>query len=483
MEKTRRIIRNTAWVLSARVIDVLSNFFLLAIVARYLGVEAFGSFSIVMAAYWIVFPFLLMGTRILARDIAQDNGKADELVGSALNLVAVSILIALAVILLYWLIGGLQAKDFIVAFIVLLTLFFMALTRTMTTVFLAFERMRYEIIVSICISISSMAFTVAVIYFDLGFSFIFVSMMLANLISMVVSAYLMVNSFGVKPSFSFDKSKIIYLVKESYHLAIYMLILQLYFNSGVFALKFMGTNFDVGIFQAPYRVINRMMIIPLTISISVMPLLSQLAADVDARGELSIKMMSIVKLLVMLCLPITIIILVLSDETVLILFGKEFTASAIAMRIQILALGLFFINTFLETVFISLKRQRFLNIISGLGLITAVVLNVLLIPKYGYVGSSIAVPMSQVVMFVAGALYLSDIMKANLLIKMLLKPFIIAFTIGIIIYSLSWLNSYLLAAAGLTIYFVLIAALKVFSAEEIKRFRMIFGRQRQPLER
>lgn len=478
MEKTRRIVKNTAWVLSARIIDVLSNLFLLAIVARYLGVEDFGLYSLIMAAYWIVFPFLLMGARILARDIAQDNGKADELVGSALNIVALSTALVLAVIAVYGLIARPPAADLAIAFIVLAIMFFMAATRTIVTVFLAFERMRYDMIVSLCISLISMVFTAAVVYLDLGFASIFVSMLLAHLTSLVVSAYLMVSRFGVRPRFRFDKAKVMYLVGESYHLAIYMLLLQLYFNSGVFALKIMGSAYDVGIFQAPYRVINRMMIIPLTISISVMPILSQLAADKDNREEFGIKALSVVRILVMLCIPITMLVFVLSDEIVRILFGKAFTASAIAMQIQILALGLFFINTFFETVFISLKRQRFLNIISGLGLVTAVVLNVILIPMYGYVGSSIAVPASQVVMFLAGAFYLTDAMKVDWVIKALSKPLMTAVITGVVIYALSWLNSYLLAAAGLTIYVVMLLALRVFSIDEIRRFRMILGRPR-----
>ncbi|OGQ51577.1 MAG: hypothetical protein A3J24_00850 [Deltaproteobacteria bacterium RIFCSPLOWO2_02_FULL_53_8] len=476
MEKAKKIVRNSAWALSARVIDILSNLLLLAIVARYLGVEDFGHYSLIMAIYWVVFPFLLMATRILSRDIAQDNSKADSLLGSAMNILALSAALGFVVIALYGLIVRPPGQDLIIAFIVLVTMFFMAASRTLTAVFYAFEKMRYDMIISICSSLIGLIFTVVVAYLDLGFAYLFVSMMFAYLMSLVVSAYIMMSRFSFRPSFRFDKEKAAYLLKESYHIAVYTLLIQLYFNVGVFALKLLGTTFDVGIYQAPYRVLNRMMIIPITLSIATMPMLSQLAASEDSREEFRYKIAFILKILVMLCLPITMLVFVLSDKIVFILFGSAFKASIAAMQIQILALGFFFVNVLFETTLVCLKRQRFLNMIGGLGLVTAVALNVYLIPGYGYVGSSIAVPLSQTVMFLMGVFYLSDVMKAGLLVNIFLKPLIIAVITGLALYLVSGLNSYLLAAAGLAIYVALLVAFRVFSLAEVRQFRTLIGK-------
>lgn len=476
MEKAKKIVRNSAWALSARVIDILSNLFLLAIVARYLGVEDFGQYSLIMAVYWVVFPFLLMATRILSRDIAQDKSNADALLGSAMNLLAVSTALGLAVVALYGLIARPPAQDLIIALIVLVTMFFMAASRTLTAVFYAFEKMRYDMVISICSSLTGLLFTVAVVYLDLGFAYLFVSMMFAYLMSLAVSGYIMLTRFSVRPSFRFDMAKVAYLFKESYHLAIYTLLMQLYLNVGVFALKLLGTSFDVGIYQAPYRVLNRMMIIPITLSIATMPMLSQLAANEDSREEFRDKIAFILKMLILICLPITMLVFVLSDKIVFVLFGNAFKASISAMQIQILALGFFFVNVLFETTFICLKRQRFLNIIGGLGLVTAVALNVYLIPRYGYVGSSIVVPLSQAVIFLIGVIYLADVMKVGLLINTFFKPLIIAVITGLALYFISGLNSYLLAAAGLVIYAALLVALRVFSLAEVRQFRTLIGK-------
>ncbi|MBI3378234.1 MAG: flippase [Nitrospirae bacterium] len=454
--------------MAARAIDVASNFLLLALVARYLGVAEFGVYSFLIAVIWTVFPFLLMGgPRILARDISQDKKNASALIGSAITLIGLLGIPAIVITAVYVLLFNLSPDSAILAFVILLSMLAMGATRTLNSVFVAFERMHFETIMSVFISLSSLLFTAAAIYLDLGLRYIFIGMLLSNISSLGISIFFSMRHFSVVPMLGIKKDIILYLLRESAPIAVSQFLLQIYLYSGVFVLKLLSSNFDLGLFQAPYRLITRLQVIPMTFVLAMLPVISQLAANESAREILRTKALFVSKILIIVSLPIMIFGFIFSEKIIYLLFGAAFSKSIIALQIQILGLGLFFLNTFFEILFISLKKQRYQVVLTALGLFVSLVLNFIMVPDYGYIAASAAVPISQAVIFLAGLYYLSDIFNVFSFVKVLYKPALAACVIVLFLIAFSWINYAIATGAVLLIYPVMLFAFKAFSQEEI----------------
>lgn len=475
MDRARRIAKNSVWALIARGIDILSNLILLAIIARYLGVANFGVYSVIIAIVWTISPFLILGLpRILARDIAQDKKRTNELIGSAITLIGLGAIPIFAVIVLYTVLFKIELGHIAIILIITGCVIIIAITRTLNSVFVAFEKMHYETIVALFISLISMLITGSVAYFDLGFIYIFVGLLIANFSGLVISVFLSLRYFAMKPELGvINRNTFSYLMKESIPLAVSQFFFQTYLYSGVFVLKLLSNNFDVGLFQAPYRTITRLHIIPMTVIVAVFPLLSQLS--ISDKDRLRSIVLTVLKLMLIVSLPLTIFGFVFADKVILFVFGEAFLGSTIALKIQILGLGLFFMNNIFESLFICLKKQRSLIVVMGIGLFISILLNVFLVPQYGYIGASIVTLISQTVILGMGLYFLSDIFNWYEITKAVYRPILSAFITGFFLYVFSGLNNIFIAGVGLLIYPVMLFIFNTFSQEEILFMKTVGG--------
>jgi O-antigen/teichoic acid export membrane protein len=91
-----------------------------------------------------------------------------------------------------------------------------------------------------------------------------------------------------------------------------------------------------------------------------------------------------------LCLPIGIGTTLIADKIILFVFGVAFVKSIIALQILIWTIVLTFAGAAFAKLLESTNRQRIITKISLICVVVNVLLNLLLIPKFSYVGSSFA---------------------------------------------------------------------------------------------
>jgi len=467
VDRAKKITKNTIWVLTARGIDILSNLILMAIIARYLGVEGFGVFSVLMAIVWAISPFLILGLpRILARDIAQNKNKINELIGRAITLIGLAAIPFLVIIPLFVFMFKITPGNTVIILIITLLLIITAITRTLSSILVAFEKMHYEAIVSLLLALTSLFFIGVVVCIDLGFIFIFVGLLISNISSLVGYIFISYRHFALIPKFGIEKDTLAYLVKESTPMLTYQLLMQAHLYSGVFLLKLLSSNLDVGLFHAPYRIINRLQIIPLTAVVGMYPHLSQLA--ISDKDRLRSTVLTVLKLTLFASLPLTIFIFIFADKITWLIFGEAFSRSTIALQIQILGLTLLFLLSIFESLFVILKRQHQLIVVVGSGLFLSLILNIILAPRYGYVGASLITLISGIVMFIVSVHMLSDFFEGYSLIKVMYRPILAASVTTFVLYVIPAFHNMVLASVGLLIIFILMLfILNAFSHKEI----------------
>ena len=115
----------------------------------------------------------------------------------------------------------------------------------------------------------------------------------------------------------------------------------------------------------------------------------------------------------------------------------------------------------------AIDRQKLFTLTSGITTIFNILLNVILIPKYSYIGAAVATLISEILSF-SMLYYLTSKNKFSInLAKIVAKPIIANIAmIGFVIY-LKNLHLILIISISAIIYFLVILAIKGIGKEEI----------------
>jgi O-antigen/teichoic acid export membrane protein len=141
--------------------------------------------------------------------------------------------------------------------------------------------------------------------------------------------------------------------------------------------------------------------VSVTISSVVLPYLSS-----QAENEKFQKFMSIIKLSFMFFLTITSLGLILSPYIIPLLYGDEFASAILTFQLILPGILLSCMTQLLAQLVISINRN-ILNIIAcSIGLIFTIVLDLILIKKYGIIGASIATSIAYFMVFLSTYIFI-----------------------------------------------------------------------------
>ncbi|KWT90943.1 oligosaccharide flippase family protein [Candidatus Magnetominusculus xianensis] len=468
MDQTKRIKKiasNTAWFITSRMAEVINSLLLVAIVARYLGVKEFGVYSFLIAACWTVLPLFLVLQRILVRDIAIDKGQAPEITGEGLALIGLLAPPILVFTMVLLVIFKVDAIYFPALAINVFAITFAALNSVCTSVFIAFEKVKYETLVSFVISFLSVVFMAAVVFFDMGFNAAFLAFMLSNLIGLCISWGLAAR-LGARPVIKFDKGRMIYFIKECGFLAVNQILIQVYSYLGVFFLKTFTTDYDIGLFQAPARVVNRLNVFPISFSVALYPVLASLTAISYQKEQIDQMITTACRLTLIVTIPLSIAGFVMAEELVMLFFGAKYVGSAALLRLMILGINFSFLIYIFEPLLIILHKQRNMFILNLILLTLSGALYYPLTKFSGAYGASAAFFASNVLYLGIYLYYMSSIVSlAPLFRRGYLAIAGGGIALGLIYFSAGRYPKFMVLAAALAIYGVF--AKKAFTFGEI----------------
>ncbi|MBF0555413.1 MAG: oligosaccharide flippase family protein [Nitrospirae bacterium] len=468
MDQTKRIKRiasNTVWFFTSRMAEVVNSLLLIALVARYLGVKEFGVYSFLVVVCWSVLPLFFVLQRILVRDIAIDKGRASEIVGTGLTLIGLSAPPILIFTMMLLLIFRVDSIYFVALAINVVVITFAALNSVCTSAFIAFEKVRYETLVSFAVSSMSVLFMLAAVHFDMGINGAFTAFMLSNIIGFCISLVIL-SKLDVRPAIKLDFGRMVYFIKECGYLALNMIIISIYAYMGVFFLKEFATDYDIGIFQAPARLLNRLNIIPASFSVAMYPVLAALTSVTYQKERIDHMITTACRLILIATIPMSLIGFALADELVLLLFGVKYAYSAVLFRIMILGINFNFLIYMFEPLLIILHKQRSIFILNLILIILTAAVYYPLTKFSGAYGAAVASFISTVLYLGVYLYFISSIVDLMPLLKGAYLPVtggLCAF--GLVYFLAGYYQKYMVLAAALAVYTLF--AMKAFSFEEI----------------
>jgi len=468
---SKRVLKNSFALMTARVIDISFALLALAIVARYLGTRDFGRYAFIVAVGSLITPLVDMGLRRIGiREMAKDLDNAAKYLGSALFLrgVATVFLVLASIILI--LLSGSETINLIV--LVVLSTIASAYEMVFTGVLNAFERMEYEIMITASRKLLHLVLLLLVVFMDLKLVGIIMVMLVSNVIG-ASFGYLISRKKFIVSKLKVSWNRCIALLKEAYPLGIYAFILVLFYRIDIFFLKYYRDIYEIGLYQAGSQFILMGNIIPMALVSSLFPLLSRFA-DMDKDRFTSVYKKTFLYLMI-LGLTIVLIILCLAENIVLLVYGRDFLDASSAMRILVWALLMVFFNILLSTILTAVNRQVFNAVAAAACLSINILMDIILIPTYGYIGACYATLISFLVLFFMTFYFVERFVVSINLMNLVWKPFI-SVMVPIFLFTIVKGSTVLFVIPFLTIYFVLLFWFKAISTDDVLHFKRIFMR-------
>jgi O-antigen/teichoic acid export membrane protein len=464
-EVAERVTRNTFLLLLSSGVEAAFGVISVAVFARYLGLELFGEYAFIMSLVVVFSTLSHFGLRrIVIREVVKDKENAGQYLGSAIIIRFILSVIAFGFLFVTIRIIGLKGIYATASYILMISETMWIFYMLFMTIFFAFEKMAYRSVLTILNRIVSLILIVIVVTLDYGFILLMCSLLIPNVLILLLSYVLVTRRIG-KPRFTFDPSQLKHLIKESSPLFAELLFRQSFMRVGVFLLKATRDVAEVSLFHAPYSLIIRLQMIPMAFTTSLLPPMVRLVDE--SKGTFQATYVKAFKILFCMCLPIAVATTILADKIILLIFGRDFMEAVIVLKILIWMVIFLFMEFLFNAVFVSLRKQWLTAVSNAVMFTINLVLGLLLIPAYGYMGACAGTMSAYICRFLLSYYFIS---KNDVVIpfwQVLPKPLISAVFMGGVMFFLKEFNSVVALAAGLMTYSTAILLTGSFSRDEI----------------
>jgi O-antigen/teichoic acid export membrane protein len=157
----------------------------------------------------------------------------------------------------------------------------------------------------------------------------------------------------------------------------------------------------------------------------------------------------------------------MADKIIFIIYGKKFENSIVALQILIWVMMLMFLTYLLGNVLESINRQGIVAKVTGLNALLNISLNSLLIPRFSYIGASVATVLTEAVGFGFLLNFIYRHLQAPPLFKVIFKPLIASIVMSFFLFYFKQVNVLILIILATLLYFGMIYMFRVISEEDI----------------
>lgn len=371
-------------------------FFLLILVGRYLGVDEYGVFTTALSFGMIAEIIVDFGLRDLSlRNVARDLDRTATYLGNFLTWKSMASLVVFTALFAIVHILGYEPQVRSVIYIMIVASLAKSMKYTYRLFLQAHNRFDLdawietgEKVLLFGLGLALLALWRSLLIFVLGFC------LLRILGVLVILLVLNSKIARIQPMTDFRFSMRLQL--KAIPFGLFAVVFVLLYNLNSIMLSRMRDYTEVGLYSAAFRIFEGVNILPTIFFLVMLPRLSKLAvSDTDAHEILSRR---VVKYMAVMAFPLVAICFIHADVFIQ-LFGGGFSDSALTMRI--LSAGILFAypTWMLNTILISVDRQKITLLIVIIGLIVNVTMNMVVIPLFGYNGAAASTVMSEIVMF------------------------------------------------------------------------------------
>ena len=474
MDPAKTIGKNTLVLLVSQIASMGLGFFYLVFSARYLGPELFGLLTFALAFTGIFGLLLDLGLNSLAvREIARDKSRANKYLSNITFIKLVTGVITLCLTAVAVLSFGYSQEEIAVIYLLTLSTILTAFTASFYFIFQSFERMEYQSVGTILSSILLLTGAIILISRSAGVVAFAAIYLFSNAIVLGYSCFIYAykfHSFKVEIDLNFWRPTI----RQALPFGLSGVFVTIYFWIDSFLLSLIQGNQALGLYSAGYRLVFSLLFIPAVFSAAVFPAMSRF--HISSQDSLQLTWKKYLRFMLILGIPIAVGTTLLADRIITLVFGDGYAPSVVVLQLLIWSLVFIFANAPFFRLFESTNKQMVVTKITGLMVLVNVAINLVLIPRFSYVGASIAMLITEFLV-VALTFFLAEkdfhVLKKTELASILLKVVSASALMGLFIAYLHNLNLFLVIVLASLLYFGTLYVVKGIEKEDIMLIKSI----------
>ncbi len=460
----RKFAGNVFSLTIAEVAGLIISFFWIVCLTRKLGEKDFGIYSTVAAFVGLfgIIPNLGVGT-IIIRDVARNRSKTDTYLSGGLCLCFFlsSLTIVLIIIIAYLLD---YSKDIIILTAMAgLTIVFNSIGTVGNNLFIGFERMKLVSLFNISVVSFPIILGLIVLLYGYGLFGVFAARLIAAICVAFFIWWVTLKNFSLHRPL-LDLNVIRYLFKEGLPIGLASLFFLIYDKVDRVMLSKMMDFKAVGGYSAAAVLIQPIIsIIWVPYVNAIFPVMSRFyKSNIEKFNWLCRKTVSFI---LAVTFPVVIGGTILGDRIIFFLY-KGYENSIVVFQILLWSITFMVLSAFFYRVLMVLGKQKLFLAISFLGVVINISLNFLLIPKYGYIGASVATVVTQLTLVLV---YLQVVYKDFQIFEWgkILRIIIACGLMAVLIYLFRGSNLALIMISSIIVYLTFLLTFKVFSKEDM----------------
>lgn len=475
MNTARTIAKNSIVLLISQIITFVFSFIITIFTARYLGTEGYGILSLATALTGIVgiIADAGLGTLII-RDVSRDKSMANKYISNTILMkIILSVLAFFTIILIT---NGVGYSPVVknVIYIVMLSVVVGAISTIFISIIQANEKMEYISLNTVLNSAILMVGTLIGVSYHLDILFFASIYLIANIINFIYIVIVYFWKFSI-PKIRIDLSFWSPTLKQALPFGLTGTFATIYVWADTFLLSVMQDNTAVGIYNAAYKLITVLLFIPNVFNASLFPVFSKFF--VSSENSLQLAFEKYFKFMLLISFPLGIGTTLLSNKIILLIFDAQFTDSTVVLQILIWSTTFIFLNSPFTQLLQSTNKQIVLTKITSMCMVINIVLNLILIPKYSYLASSVITVITEFLVF---ALVLFTIRKSGygfsrLNLEITIKVVIASMIMGVAVLLLYNLWLPLIVLLAIAIYLAVIYLIGGIDSDDISLIKQIMG--------
>lgn len=410
-----KIFNNFSWLIADKLIRLILSLFVSIVVARYLGPAQYGIWSYLLSITMFFTTFVSLGFQsILPRELVKHPEKELSLVSTAFFIKIIGGISGFILNILIFIFFKSPDTDLLLMMSLMASLLLFQSADVSDIYFKAKLQAKYSVIGR---NVAFVIVAILKLYFVYN-KFDLVFFVATNSIEMLLGGVFVFyfyfkkgNSISFKSiEWSLGKE----LLKDSLPIAISGLMVMLFMRIDQVMITNIAGDTANGIYSTGVRMIEIAYFIPMALAESFFP---GIVFSKKNEGEKYKKnMLGFYSIMTYISLGIAIITVIISKPMMSLFFGQEYEGSGAVLQVFGLSLYATFIGVASGKILVAENYKKILLLRSFLGLTVNVLLNLLWIPKYGFMGAAYASFISYFIPIVALAFFSSSRGQLKLII-------------------------------------------------------------------
>lgn len=474
--KATLITKNAIYLLLGRIATGLLSLLLMAIIARKLGVEKFGTYTLALTIAGIFAVASDFGSSyLMIREVAKDKTKTGEyLLNGTITKILLNFLFFFILFICVHSFYTINLRSAI--YLACVASIFGMFAQFYISFFNAYEKMHFTSILSSLLSILVSVVCLAILLLGIKrINCLFYGHILVNFLMVLFSIVLLLKIISPQIS-NFDPSFSWRFLKRSIPFGLFFLGGVIYFQTDTVMLSVMKDQTAVGLYQAPMRLVLTFDIIPSLLSTAMYPTICR--TYVHSRKEAGIMMMRALRYMLFIGLPIAMGMTLLSKEIISLVFGNKFMPSVLLLYIISWIIPIRFCCHILGTTLSASDKQNIRALATGLSACLNIGLNLILIPRYSYNGAAVASVITSGFLVIFYYYSIKNEFCHVALEKIIVSPVASCAIMGAVVYLIRGINIFGIIAVGAVVYFVCLILFKGINRDDCRLLKHLFSNER-----